>query len=123
MKENNNDDLIEVDQEEERKDNLVSEDEERVSLIDKKTKEEKQSKDSLLNILQHLEKDLILKNNCTKEFDLNQNYENKYQKTEVFGNPCCYICFSNNRDDSSFQLFHCSHCNKLFCKEIGRAHV
>ena len=122
MKENNNDDLIEVDQEEERKDNLVSEDEERVSLIDKKTKEEKQSKDSLLNILQHLEKDLILKNNCTKEFDLNQNYENKYQKTEVFGNPCCYICFSNNRDDSSFQLFHCSHCNKLFCKECLSIH-
>ena len=122
MKEKNNDDLIEVNQEEERKDNLISEDEERVSLIDKKTKEEKQSKDSLLNILQHLEKDLILKNNCTKEFDLNQNYENKYQKTEVFGNPCCYICFSNNSNDSSFQLFHCSHCNKLFCKECLTIH-
>ena len=84
--------------------------EEEMGLIkEDKDNEEKKSKDSLLNILQNLERDLILKNNCKKEFDLknNNNYEEIYNTTKVFGNPVCYICLSNNKNDSSIQLFYC----------------
>ena len=101
---------------------FISDKEEKVKLIVQNKIEEKKSKDSLLNILQNLEKDLIVKNDCEKEFDLEQNNEDKYLKTEVFGSPCCYICNSSNKKDSSFQLFHCSHCNKLFCKQCLDVH-
>ena len=99
--------------------------EEEMGLINgDKNNEEKKSKDSLLNILQNLERDLILKNNCEKEFDLknNNNYEEIYNTTKVFGNPACYICLSNNKNDSSIQLFYCSHCKKLICDKCISSH-
>ena len=101
---------------------LIKDREENVKLIAPKNIEEKKSKDSLLHILQNLEKDLIVKNDCKKEFDLGQNNEDNYLKTEVFGSPCCYICNSSNKNDSSFQLYHCSHCEKLFCKQCLDVH-
>ena len=103
---------------------LINENEERARLIQTKKPEEKKSKASLLNIFQNLEKDLILKNDCEKEFDLEdfERNENRYEKVEVFGNPRCYICLSGNLQDSSIQLFNCSHCNKLFCKNCLSIH-
>ena len=104
-------------------DNLIFDDEEeKIKLIDKRNQDEIKSKDSLLNILKNLERDLIVKNNCKKEFDLrNDNYE-KSEKTEVFGHPSCFICLSNYKIDSSIQLFHCSHCDRLFCKSCLQYH-
>ena len=123
MKENLNDD---DDFEEEKKEEIINESSnltgETSPLIQRNNPEEKKSKDSLLNILQNLERDLVLKNNCEKEFDLDINYEEKYLKTEVFGNPYCCVCMSSIKKDSSFQLFHCSHCNNLFCKECLNNH-
>ena len=43
--------------------------------------------------LQNLERDLVIKNNCKKEFDLeNENDENNNEQIKVFGNPKCFIC-------------------------------
>ena len=91
-------------------------DNERIELINPKNNEEKESKEFLLDVLQNLEKDLIINNNCQKEFDLeNENNANNFEKMEIFGNPACYICSSNHKKDPSIQLFYCSHCKKLIC--------
>ena len=108
------------------KDQLIGSvnEEEMKLIIEDKCNEEKKSKDTLLNILQNLERDLILKNNCEKEFDLknNNNYEEIYNTTKVIGNPTCYICLSNNKKDSTVQLFYCSHCKKLICNKCISFH-
>ena len=108
------------------KDQLIGSvnEEEMKLIIEDKCNEEKKSKDSLLNILQNLERDLILKNNCEKEFDLknNNNYEEIYNVTKVIGNPTCYICLSNDKKDSTIQLFYCSHCKKLICNKCISFH-
>ena len=98
--------------------------EEKVNLIqDKKDDEEKKSKKSLINILNNIEKDLILKNKCKVEFDLEKNnYNEVFEKTEIFGNPVCFICSSNKMINSSNKLFFCSHCQKLFCKKCLKIH-
>ena len=101
---------------------LANDKEENVKLIKPKISEDKKSKDSLINILQNLEKDLILNNSCKKEFNLKNNFEDNCIKTEVFGSPCCYICFSSNKNSLSIKLFYCSHCNKLFCKQCLSNH-
>ena len=108
----NNDNLIEINN----KDLLTPFDEESERLLNRENIEEKKSKKSLINIFRNFEKDLIIKNDCIIEFDLNQYNNKDYLKTEVFGTPSCYICLSNNKNDSSLKLFHCSHCDKLFCK-------
>ena len=81
-----------------------------------KNDEDKKSKDSLLNILQMLEKDIIIKNRCQNEFNLKDDNTENYERTEIFGNPICFICSTNKKIDSSIQIFYCSHCNKLFCR-------
>ena len=56
-------------------------DNERIELINPKNNEEKESKEFLLDVLQNLEKDLIINNNCQKEFDLeNENNANNFEK-------------------------------------------
>ena len=90
--------------------------EERIELVHSKNNEEKESKEFLLDVLQNLEKDLIINNNCKKEFNLENNInENNFEKKEIFGIPSCYICSSNHKKDPLIQLFYCSHCKKLFC--------
>jgi len=98
-------------------------DNERIELINPKNNEEKESKEFLLEVLQNLEKDLIINNNCQKEFDLeNENNSKDFEKIEIFGNPACYICASNHKKDPSLQLFYCSHCKKLICKSCLSSH-
>ena len=97
--------------------------EEQMKLIQTKNNEEKESKNSLINILQNLEKDLILANNCEKEFDLGKNnFDEAFEKTEVFGKPECFICTTKKINYSSIKLFYCRHCKKLFCKNCLKIH-
>jgi len=97
--------------------------EEQMKLIHTKNNEEKESKNSLINILQNLEKDLILANNCEKEFDLEKNnFDEAFEKTEVFGEPECFICTTKKINYSSIKLFYCRHCKKLFCKNCLKIH-
>mgnify|MGYP007102011556 CR=1 FL=1 len=111
MKEKNEDNLIDYD------------DEERILLKDDKREQERKSKDFLLNVLQNLERDLVIKNNCKKEFNLeNEIDENNHEQIKVFGNPKCFICLSSYKTDSSIQLFYCSHCDKLLCKSCLTLH-
>ena len=90
---------------------------ENIQLLEVRSNEETKSKNHLIKVLQNLERDLILKNNCQKEFNIenNTNDEN-YQRIEIFGNPVCFICKNSYKTDSSIQLFYCSHCNKLICR-------
>ena len=98
-------------------------DEERIGLLSFKKKEEENSKDYLIKVFDNLERDLIIKHNCPKEFNLeNNNNDKDFKKFEVFGNPICYICTSSYNDDSSIQLFFCSHCKKLFCRRCLSLH-
>ena len=48
--------------------------------------------------------------------------ENDFEKKEIFGIPSCYVCSSNHKKDPLIQLFYCSHCKKLFCKECLSDH-
>ena len=73
-------------------DTNYKDDEEKTKLI-----EDKRSKDSLLNILQNLERDLIIKNNCQKEFDLKDNNDEIFEKIEIIGNPDCYFCLKSKK--------------------------
>jgi len=96
---------------------LINEDDEEKTFI-----KEKESKDSLLNILQNLERDLIIKNKCQKEFKLEDNNDKTYDKVEIFGNPDCFYCLKSKKKDKSIQLFYCSHCKKLLCRECLSIH-
>ena len=81
--------------------------EKKLKLIQNKNDEEKESKNSLINILQNLEKYLILANNCEKEFDLEKNnFDEAFEKTEVFGKPECFICTTKKINNSSIKLFY-----------------
>ena len=90
--------------------------------LEEERKEEINSKKCLINMLQNLEKDLILQNNCPKEFDLNNNSSQNVNKIEIFGNPRCYKCTKVYKKDSPTQFFYCSHCNKLFCRNCLSDH-
>ena len=95
----------------------IKEDDEEKTFI-----KEKESKDSLINILQNLERDLIIKNKCQKEFKLEDNNDKTYEKVEIFGNPDCFYCLKSKKKDKFIQLFYCSHCKKLLCRECLSIH-
>lgn len=100
---------------------LILFDEENKNLISNKEKEDKEEKDNLIEIFKRLEKDLVKNNNCEVEFDLNKN-DNEFEKSEIFGNPDCYICSKSKKDVKNIQIFYCSHCSKLFCRECLYQH-
>ena len=83
--------------------------------------EDKEEKDNLIEIFKRLEKELVKNNNCKVEFDLNKK-DDEFDKCEIFGNPICYNCSKSKKDDKNIQIFYCSHCNKLFCRECLYQH-
>ena len=60
-----------------------------------------------------MKKNLILEKN---------NFEETFEKTEVFGKPECFICTTKKINNSSIKLFYCGHCKKLFCKNCLKIH-
>ena len=83
--------------------------------------EDKEEKDNLIEIFKRLEKGLVKNNNCKLEFDLNKK-DDEFDKCEIFGNPECYNCSKSKKDDKQIQIFYCSHCSKLFCRECLYQH-
>jgi len=106
MKENDNDEKI----------NLLNEENKKFI-----SHEDKKEKDNLIEIFKRLEKELVKNNNCKVEFDLNKK-DDEFEKCEIFGNPNCYNCSKSKREDKNIQIFYCSHCNKLFCRECLYQH-
>ena len=53
---------------------------------------------------------------CKIEFDLSKR-DSEFDKFVIFGRPVCYYCFKYKKIQKTYQLFYCSQCMKLFCRE------
>ena len=100
------------------KDLIIGEDE-NIIFSNLKANEEKISKNSLKDIFENLERDLILKNNC---FDSNKENKAQYYETGIIGNPPCVLCSISSDKDSTLKLYYCEYCKKLFCQDCFSAH-
>ena len=98
-----------------------NEETERFKLKNFYEEEKKKSKAELMKILKNLERDLIIKSEVDKEFDLKKD-DDSFFGTEIIGSPSCHICTISNKMDSSIKLFYCSHCEKIFCRNCLEVH-
>ena len=73
------------------------------------------------NIFENKDKDLQKKRKCKIEFDLEKD-DTEFDKCEIFGNPVCYNCLKSKKGEKNFQIFYCSQCMKLFCRDCLYQH-
>ena len=94
---------------------LIAENDEQIKLLNL----EKNSKNSLINILEDIERDLIINNDCSKIYDSKE----KNDKTEIIGNPPCVLCLESRKENSEKKLlYYCNHCKKIFCEDCFFLH-
>ena len=58
---------------------------------------------------------------CKIEFDLNKQ-DSEFNKCEIFGFPACSNCLKSKKNEKSIQIFYCSQCMKLFCRDCLYLH-
>ena len=64
---------------------------------------------------------LFKKEKCRIEFDLNKKDE-EFNRCEIFGSPACYNCLKSKKNEKTTQIFYCSQCMKLFCRDCLYQH-
>ena len=58
---------------------------------------------------------------CKIEFDLNKQ-DSEFSKCEIFGFPACSNCLKSKKDEKTIQIFYCSQCMKLLCRDCLYLH-
>ena len=58
---------------------------------------------------------------CKVEFDLNKQ-DSEFNKCEIFGFPACSNCLKSKKNEKTIQIFYCSQCMKLFCRDCLYLH-
>ena len=58
---------------------------------------------------------------CKIEFDLNKE-DSEFNKCEIFGFPACFNCLKSKKNEKTIQIFYCSQCMKLFCRDCLYLH-
>ena len=58
---------------------------------------------------------------CRIEFDLNK-HDSEFDSCQVFGNPACFNCLKSNKMENNVQIFYCSQCMKLLCRDCLYQH-
>ena len=71
--------------------------------------------------LRNKNQDLFKKEKCKIEFDLNKD-DSQFASSKIFGNPACYNCLKSCKDEKNIQIFYCSQCMKLFCRDCLYLH-
>ena len=64
---------------------------------------------------------VLLKEKCKIEFDLEKD-DKEFGKSEIFGNPTCFNCLKSRKNEKTIQIFYCSQCMKLFCRDCLNQH-
>ena len=58
---------------------------------------------------------------CKIEFDLNKQ-DSEFNKCEIFDFPACSYCLKKKKKKKTIQIFYCSQCMKLFCRDCLYLH-
>ena len=65
--------------------------------------------------------DLFKNGTCLIEFDLNKK-DSEFDSCQIFGNPACFNCLKSNKIENNVQIFYCSQCMKLLCRDCLYQH-
>ena len=71
--------------------------------------------------LRNKKSDLFKKKKCKIEFDLNKE-DKEFDTCQIFGNPACFNCLKSKKNEKTIQIFYCSQCMKLFCRDCLYQH-
>ena len=72
--------------------------------------------------LRNKNNNLYRKKRCQLEFDLNKK-DTEFDTCQIFGNPVCFNCRKSKKNEKILQIFYCSQCMKLFCRDCLYQHA
>ena len=64
----------------------------------------------------------IEKKKCKLEFDLSKQ-DTEFDTCQIFGSPVCFNCLKSKKNEKTIQIFYCSQCMKLFCRDCLYQHT
>ena len=65
---------------------------------------------------------IFKKRKCKIEFDIINKKDSEFEGCQIFGFPACYNCLRSKKKEKTLQIFYCSQCMKLYCKDCLYLH-
>ena len=75
------------------------------------------------NNLQNMNNQYIpKKRKCKIEFDIINKKDSEFEGCQIFGYATCYNCLRNKKNEKTLQIFYCSQCMRLYCRDCLYQH-